>query len=218
VEDILRSIHETIDWLHRLSNLVRKASVATQNERAAAFVLRDEVGSDITDSLRTFYKAIIRRESRNIDDALVDRLAQTMILRRKRILYRRSRQTRWIMQQVDDSRRALDILPTQTPHPSQDHAGSQDGEETASSNTNPPANEHREASSMLTVTVVDRETYLKQATPSRISRATSAPFQPSEKLLVPPRPRAAGQGKEFVCDYCCLILSSDQVSDHDKWA
>jgi hypothetical protein len=71
---------------------------------------------------------------------------------------------------------------------------------------------------MLTVTVVDRDKYFKHANSSRISRATSAPFQPSEKLLVPPRPTAAEQGREFVCDYCGLILSSDQLSDRNKWA
>jgi hypothetical protein len=49
VQDILSSIHETIDWLHRLSNLVRKASTASQNEKSTAFVLTDEFRNDITD-------------------------------------------------------------------------------------------------------------------------------------------------------------------------
>ncbi|SPQ26065.1 96646e19-71bc-42f8-984e-ba6999d4dd5c [Thermothielavioides terrestris] len=60
--DLIRSVHETIDWLHRLSNLVRKAGVANQNERAAAFELEDEMGNDMTENLRCFYKALIKRD------------------------------------------------------------------------------------------------------------------------------------------------------------
>jgi hypothetical protein len=219
IEDILSSIHETIDWLHRLSNLVRKASLATQNEKAAAFVLRDETGADMTENLRCFYEALIKRDCKGINDQLVDRLAHTMILRRKRILYRQTRQRRWILQQAEDTRRKLDVLPAQVTHQSQDdnHTQDEDMNETRCHVESSPNND-RITPSTLTATVVDREKYLKQGTPSRISRATSAPFQPSEKLLVPPRPMAAEEGNEFVCDYCCLILSSDQASDRDKWA
>ena len=218
-QDILRSVHETIDWLHRLSNLVRKASLATQNEKAAVFVLRDETGADMTENLRCFYEALIKRDCKGINDQLADRLAHTMILRRKRILYRRTRQRCWILQQADNTRRKLDVLPTQPTQPSQDSDTPQDedmddiGCDAESSSIN-----NCITPSTLTATVVDREKYLKQGTPSRISRATSAPFQPNEKLLVPPRPMAAEEGKEFVCDYCCLILSSEQASDRDKWA
>ncbi|KAK4156583.1 hypothetical protein C8A00DRAFT_12506, partial [Chaetomidium leptoderma] len=61
-EDIIRSAHETINWLHRLSNLVRKASVAIQNEKAAAFALKDEMGADMTETFRSFYQALIKRD------------------------------------------------------------------------------------------------------------------------------------------------------------
>jgi hypothetical protein len=218
VGDILLSIHETIDWLHRLSNVVRKAGAATQNEKAAGYVLKDEMGNDMTESLRAFYKAIIKRECKDISMTLLERLAQTMVIRRKRIHYRRSRRTRWArwaLQQGDATRRRLNVLPVRTPQPAQDHDSPQEEDD----HDMPRLTEKQvEPPSMLSVTVLERDKYFKQASPSRISRATSAPFQPSERLLVPPRPRAAEQAREFVCDYCGLILPSDQLSDRNKWA
>jgi hypothetical protein len=41
---MLQAIHESIDWLHRLSNLVRKASFVNQNRPAKNFQLRDSEG------------------------------------------------------------------------------------------------------------------------------------------------------------------------------
>lgn len=218
-EDIIRSVRQSIDWLHRLSNLVRKARFASQNEKAAAFVIRDEVGTDITESLRCCFQALVKRDCKDINDHLVDRLAQTMILRRKRILYRRERLRRWALPQVDNTRTKLDVLipvppalQDQDPDVPQTEEGGAAADDVAS-----PKDQDSGALSTLTVSVVERERYLQKAARSQISRATTAPFQPSEKRLVPPHPRAAENGNEFVCDYCCLILPSEVALDREKW-
>ncbi len=219
LEDILHSIRHTIDWLHRLSNPVRKARFASQNERAAAFVLRDDMGTDITESLRYCFRAIIKRDYKDLNEPLVDRLTETMILRRKRILYRRSRHRRWILPDVSSTKPKLDILPVQPSRQNQDHEIPQAAGENASSREeSSPKTEDGTARSTFTASVVDRETYLRPATLSQISRATSAPFQPGERLLVPPPPRESKKGSEFVCDYCCLVLSCLVALDRDKWA
>lgn len=83
VVDLVQSIHVTIDWLHRLSNLVRKASFGSQNQRAARFPLEDELGNDITESLAEIFKHLIKRECCDISDQILDRLAQTMLTRRR---------------------------------------------------------------------------------------------------------------------------------------
>ncbi len=220
-EELIRSIRQTIDWLHRLSNLVRKARFASQNEKAAAFVIRDEVGTDITESLRCCFQALIKRDCKDVDEALVDRLAQTMILRRKRILYRRERQRRWALPQIDKKRIKLNVLiPVPPPPQSQDVGMSHTEEETTAdheASATSPKSQTPGALSTLTVSVVERDKYLQQASRSQISRATTAPFRPSEQRLVPPHPRAAGSGTVFVCDYCCLILSSEVALDREKW-
>ncbi|KAG6356100.1 hypothetical protein INS49_015485 [Diaporthe citri] len=217
--DLVQSIHVTIDWLHRLSNLVRKASFGSQNQRAARFPLEDEAGNDITECLAEMFKHLIKRECCDISDQILNRLAQTMIIRRRRVLYRRSRQKRWVLQQEAYRPRHLDppaqLAPLQEEEYSgEDHERSEVTEEVEFE----PENRVKVAPSGMTVTTLDQQKYRKLAAPSRISRATTAPLQHDEKLLVPPRPHLAKYGKEFVCDYCCLILPSSEAADQDTWA
>lgn len=219
VVDLVESIHVTIDWLHRLSNLVRKASFGSQNQRAARFPLEDEAGKDITECLAKMFKYLIQRDCCGISDQILNRLAQTMIIRRRRVLYRRSRQKRWLLQQEAYRPRHLDLpaqlAPLQEEDDSEeDHESSEVTEEIGFE----PESLVKVAPSRLTVTTLDQQKYRKLAAPSWISRATTAPLQHDEKLLVPPRPRLAKDGKEFVCDYCCLILPSSEAADQDTWA
>lgn len=219
VVDLVESVHVTIDWLHRLSNLVRKASFGSQNQRAARFPLEDEAGNDITESLAVIFKHLIKRECRDISDQMLNRLAQTMITRRRRVLYRRSRQKRWALQQKTYRLRHLDP-PAQlaTLKEADESAENRESREVAKEVESEPESRVQVAPSGLTVTTLDQQQYRKLAAPSRISRATTAPFQHNEKLLVPPRPLLAKEGREFVCDYCCLILPSSEAADQDTWA
>lgn len=219
IVDLVQSVHVTIDWLHRLSNLVRKASFGSQNQRAARFDLEDEAGNDITESLVEIFKHLIKRECCDVSDQMLNRLAQTMITRRRRVLYRRSRQKRWALQYEAYRPRQLDQLPQLTPLQEVDESG--DGEESSEvigEVISEPQNRIEAAPSRLTVTTLDQQKYRELAAPSRISRATTAPFKHNEKLLVPPRPLLAKEGREFVCDYCCLILPSSEATDQDTWA
>ncbi|RDW79285.1 uncharacterized protein DSM5745_06137 [Aspergillus mulundensis] len=84
---------EEITLMHQLSNTIRKASRDGQNEKAAtAFRILDEEGNDIGQSfMDLFALGIIQRRFPGSDQALQKRLAAAMLVRRKRILYRRSR-------------------------------------------------------------------------------------------------------------------------------
>lgn len=135
------------------------------------------------------------------------------------MLYRRSRQKRWALQQEAYRPRHLDppaqLDPVEEANESaEDHEGSEMTEEVRFE----PANHVQAAPSGLTVTTLDQQKYRQLAAPSRISRATTAPFQHNEKFLVPPRSLLAKEGGEFVCDYCCLILPSSEAADQDTWA
>jgi hypothetical protein len=59
----------------------------------------EELTQKLTNGLRDFYRHIIRWDTKGVEDYLVDRLIETMILRHKRILYRRARQEKWAMPQ-----------------------------------------------------------------------------------------------------------------------
>lgn len=219
IVELVQSVNVTIDWLHRLSNLVRKVGFGSQNQRAARFPLEDEAGNDITASLAEVFEHLIKRECCDISEKILHRLSQTMINRRRRVLYRRSRQKRWALQQEAYQPRHVDpptqLAPLQDADESgEDHESSEVTEEVAFG----PENRIQAAPSRLTLTTLDQQQYRKLAAPSRTSRATTAQFQHNEKLLVPPRPLLAKEGREFVCDYCCLILPSSEAADQDTWA
>lgn len=216
--DLVQSIHVTIDWLHRLSNLVRKASFGSQNLRAAKFALEDEAGNDTTESLSEVFKHLIKREFSDVSDQILHRLVHTMIIRRRRVLYRRSRQKRWTLQQEVYRPQNMDPPAQLTPVKEEEESGEDDESSEMSQEVELEVGNHvKFAPSLLTVTTLDQQKYKKLAAPSRISRATTAPLQHNEKLLVPPRPGLAKDGKEFVCDYCCLILPASEAVDQDTW-
>lgn len=215
VEDIISSIRETISWVQQLSNVVRKASAATQDERAATFVLENETGTDISEYLRSFYQALIQRDCKDIDKHLKNRIVHTMLLRHKRILCRKSRQRRWMLHQADDTRKRLEVLPTPPNLRGKDRNSTQEANSTTVKADSP---ELLQDPNTFAATDVEPNSYVKQATANRISRAKSAPFEPRSRLLIPPRPEAVNKDTEFLCDYCYLIIPSTQATDLDEWA
>jgi hypothetical protein len=111
----LQSIHKSIDWLHRLSNLFRKASFANQNKRADKFKLEDADKNDLTEMLTNYYAKLIKQEFNGFQVTLVQRLAMSLVTRRRRIMYKRSQQHHWKLQQVEYTARRLELIPQPCP-------------------------------------------------------------------------------------------------------
>ncbi|KAF3065680.1 hypothetical protein CFAM422_009595 [Trichoderma lentiforme] len=80
-----------ISHLNKMSNIIRKASQDSQNIQAKDFHLTDEEGNDVQPILLSHYKRYISEGFPTASVTIQQRLADAMILRRKRILYRRSR-------------------------------------------------------------------------------------------------------------------------------
>ncbi len=88
----LRGMAGEIGLLYRLSNTIRRASKESQNLRAAKlFHIRDDEGNDVGPMLRDFFARYLYERFPDVVEGVRERLASTMLLRRKRILYRRSR-------------------------------------------------------------------------------------------------------------------------------
>lgn len=222
--ELLLSIHESIDWLHRLSNMVRKASFNHQNKRADNFMLRDENGDKsheltrvLIEGLTQLYQFYIRTHAAGVGDNLAQRLVQTMIIRHKRILYRRARQKFWNLQQIDytpqkiekKTRRLSISIPAPEIAPQNDCDTVELPQPTAKKEKDP---------SLFTVTTVDKNIIRKAFARSEVSKATSNSLIVSDRVLVPPRPPAANLGIEFVCDYCGLLLQAREASNEAVWA
>lgn len=221
--ELLQSIHESIDWLHRLSNMVRKASFNHQNKRADHFMLRDESGeksAELTHSmlegLTQLYQFYVRTHATGLGEHLAQRLVQTMIIRHKRILYRRARRKVWNLQQITYSPPKIEYNPRiplsapETTTPS-DALGK--------SPLLPVSTADMEmAGSQVTATTVDISMIRKAFARSEVSKATSHSLIVSDRVLVPPRPAAGKSGTDFVCDYCGLLLEARQASNAAVWA
>lgn len=222
--ELLQSIHKSIDWLHRLSNMVRKASFNHQNKRADHFMLRDENGEkseeltrSMLDGLTQLYQFYIRTHAAGVEEKLAQRLVQTMIIRHRRILYRRSRRRVWNLEQIKYTPRKAEqkshhlnfsLSAPETIPPSHGH----------SSGLPQPTPRTKLAPSQVTATTVDISILRKAFAQSEVSKATSDSLFLSDRVLVPPRPAAAKMGMDFICEYCGLLLQARQASNTAAWA
>ncbi|KAL7940990.1 hypothetical protein V8C42DRAFT_201489 [Trichoderma barbatum] len=93
-EKLQRSIGDIgteINHLNTMSNVIRRAGKETHILKAKDFQIKDEEGNDIELLLLNFYKRYIGDRFPKISVIIQQRLAETMIIRRRRILYRRFR-------------------------------------------------------------------------------------------------------------------------------
>jgi hypothetical protein len=188
--------------------MVRKASFANQNKRADKFKLEDADKNDLVETLTNYYAKVIKREFNGLRDTLVQRLAVSMVTRRRRIMYRRSQQQHRKLQQVEYMAKRLNLTPQPGPPTILDPTPEQ----------NVPVETRTVAQSRLTATTLDANICRNFSTPSGISKGSTAPLNKKSKVLMPPPPTAAKSKETFICDYCCLILESQIALDDKSWA
>jgi hypothetical protein len=203
-----------------MSNLIRKASFFNQNKKANAHKLEDELGNDMTQQLTQYFDFLVKREFQGIpdDSRLPQRLVTSMLLRRKQIAYRQSRQERWDLRQEAYIKRrkpsqSLEGSSALGPEPIAVESLAQQVVESYS-----PI--HRSSGkSGVTSTTLDGNLYHKLAAPSRISQGRSSPLNVKSRLLVPPPPKSAAGSRNFVCEYCCLVLDGElaQKRNREQW-
>ncbi|KAJ5491869.1 Peptidase S8/S53 subtilisin/kexin/sedolisin [Penicillium expansum] len=92
LEKFLAAASKEIDLLNKLSNTVRKAGRESSNRKAAeSYNIQDDEGNDVEPFLQTQFAKYIQDKFPGITAGMRDRLAATILIRRKRILYRRTR-------------------------------------------------------------------------------------------------------------------------------
>ncbi|KAL4993932.1 hypothetical protein BDV10DRAFT_189510 [Aspergillus recurvatus] len=185
LDSIVSGIAEEITLMHQLSNTIRKASRESQNVRAAtSFKIMDEDGNDIGQSfLELFALGLIQRRFPGCNEALQKRLSAAMLIRRKRILYRRSRY--WT------SPSKIPFAPEKViPRPSKEDILNK--EQAPVPQKPEPAPTQRElsvaSSHAVTATTLNLEHWKKASAPSAISRAKTIHWSSHEQLDFPPPP------------------------------
>jgi len=223
---ILGQIECDIDLLNKFSNTIRRASKAAQHQRADKRKILDDDGTDIETHLLEIFERSLHPA---IGDIIRWRLARAMVLRRKRILYRRSRQ-----QMIRSHARAVtipDLVLKSAP-----------GSPTPPGNTPPlpgPINiatlvVPTTPSQVPSATTLRPEGYKKATTPSVVSQARSIFVGKHASLPFPPLPYRASQylkGKgsgeksenqappigDVTCQFCFQILPIGDVVNDNSW-
>lgn len=193
-EDTLQSAGDDIKLLHQLSNTIRKAGRESQNSKAATmFEIKDEEGNNIESALKSAFLRNLRDQCPGAEDRLLERLASTMVLRRKRILYRRSRRTRYLPRAPPP----VPVPPVEAPSPAPlpvivepPLVTVEAPQEAACDCPALPVPEQSVVESQAkTTTTLDLQRLRNPSAPSLVSGAT-VPWNKHDDLVFPPPPRA----------------------------
>ncbi|KAI1735421.1 hypothetical protein F4680DRAFT_435192 [Xylaria scruposa] len=211
----LESIHTSIDWLHRLSNLLRKASVVNQNLHAQSYKLPNVE----FDGLSAFFVWVVARDFPGLSEQLKSRMSRTMVERYRRILYRRDRYGSGWKQQRDyqhkdhaaspEKAAETELLSKDDQSPALDTTKQQD------TNENCPREETPSLFSETALTEPDRSKYYA---PSTVSTARSAALNHDAEMLLPPPPKICQTEASFTCEFCFMIISSKTGRSHGLWS
>ncbi|KAI2473481.1 fungal-specific transcription factor domain-containing protein [Annulohypoxylon bovei var. microspora] len=212
-ERIADSISSEVGLLHELSNTIRKASRESQDVKAiTSFQIKDDEGNNVEDILKEYFAKNIRDCFPESSDSIRNRLATTMILRRKKILYRRSR---YAVNPIKPTQPALKPkIETQIAVLQQD-TRLHDSPSQAIKSAAVPS---RICSAVQSATTLAPQNFQRASAPSVVSHVKSVDLGSHEELIFPPRPEDPNHGMiELTCPYCLYVLSGLEVSNEARW-
>ncbi|KAH7256057.1 hypothetical protein BKA59DRAFT_541227 [Fusarium tricinctum] len=180
----LDELRNDITLLHKTSNTIRQASKESQNIKAAeVFQIRDDEGNNAEPFLRHLFSNYIRDRFPGTTEDIRERLADTMLLRRKRILYRKERYGKTSIR-----------LPQAVAKPVVSHPRPEPIEEVTQGSVKrraveAPSQSHIQ-SVTKTATTLSPEKFKNAAAPSAISVSRTVALSSTDELCFPPPPTA----------------------------
>lgn len=183
----IRAAADQISLLNKLSNTIRRASKTTQNIQAASsFQILDDEGNDAAVFLQTVFAHYLRDRFPATSEVIQQRLAATMVLRRKRVLYRRERYGKGsIRVEQVSSKPTIDIPQRGATGPTSQDPGSgaqKRAESQRQSDTH---------SMTKSATTLAADEFRRAATPSVVSETKTVPLGSHEDLQFPAAPLGA---------------------------
>lgn len=182
----VRDVASEISLLSRLTNTIRRASKESSNIKATKlYRIRDDDGNDAEPTLEEIFSNYICGRFPSISDGLRQRLASSMVLRRRRILYRRSRY--W----------SSPIKPAKTmsqpridfPQPQQQAGTTIEPTKLTETSTMDSLPEKSIVKSVaFSATTLAADDYKRASTPSVISATRTVALGNHEEIVFPPPP------------------------------
>ncbi|KAJ1327387.1 PR domain zinc finger protein 5 [Microdochium nivale] len=207
----LRKAHDDISGqvtlLHKLSNTIRRASKQTGNDKAAEyFVIRGDDGDDVESWLFDVFLSYLQDKFVDATEEICRRLAQSMLLRRKRILYRRTRYGHAPIEvDVVPEEPTLEVpLPILSETP-----------DARLGSVEHPAGKHVAPRSMApSATTLSAKNFKRATAPSIVSASRTIPLNRHDALQFPPAPLWPVQSK-FI-QIMTSNLSTESLSEAQK--
>ncbi|KAF5602454.1 hypothetical protein FPCIR_1794 [Fusarium pseudocircinatum] len=181
--DSLHGVSSEISLLHKITNTIRRASKDTQNSRAAeGFKIRDDEGNDAGPFLQQIFANYIHDRFPGTTEEIRQRLASSMVLRRKRLLYRQERYGKKPIQVPQT------ISAPHISHPEPDLMTPLDDVERPAKRRILAAPTQSVAHSTATATTLTPERFRKAATPSVVSVPKTVKLNDNDDAVFPPAP------------------------------
>lgn len=194
-EAVIQRVASDISLLYQLSNTIRKAGRESQNSKATSlFEIQDAEGNNIEKILEARFLHNLTDKFPGCNEQLRQRLAATILLRRKRIMYRRSRRPKDCASRISgwqpepEGRQTLGVersivpveLKQQKTGPAETHTLKRK-----------PSMVQSQVRTAETTTTLDPERPRPPIAPSILSMAKTIPLNSHDDLVFPPSPRAA---------------------------
>ncbi|KAH7230802.1 hypothetical protein B0J15DRAFT_575327 [Fusarium solani] len=181
----IEGISKELTLLHKISNTIRRASKEQQNIQAEkSFKIQDEEGNDAEPFLRQLFSNQIRDRFPGASDNIQQRLVNSMVLRRKRILYRRKRYDKKPIRPLE-----VPLPPTVSAPKAKPNVGLQ--RQPVKQQPTPVSTPSIVPSVPQTATTLVAEKFQQAAAPSVISVSKTVALSSHDQLQFPPAPCGA---------------------------
>jgi hypothetical protein len=217
IESSRLSIGRSMSWLQRFSNLIRSASFASQDRKAERFKFED-IGLS-PEVFQQYFRRMVQGEVAGLSNHLLERLVESMLIRRRRFEYRRKQERRL----------ELTVLQLKSHAHAKSKPSKSNAAHTVEATTRGASNaptqqipDTSEATSKAPVSVastptIDMGRLRNPQQKSTIGSGRSAPLGKRSKMRIPKAPEQGLAGFDFTCQYCWLVLPS-HVARPDEWA
>ena len=207
----IRAVRHAIDRLNRLSLTIRRQSVIQRNSRAAFYEEEDENRVEKVSAFNAMAQHMVNIWYPDASEIIQHRLAETMVIRRRQLLYRRSHQQKLRGQAGRQSRPNRNQLapPTSTGmrhSPSSNYRNYSAPTQSLRSVSNSKAETQSKRSATHASTMYESRFY-PDAASSKASTAVSAAASDFEFFELPKPPKPIQQGHtDFICPYCYMVV------------
>lgn len=219
-EKTSEAIASEVSLLHELSNTIRSVVRESQNIKAATtFQIKDEEGINMENHLKHYFLKGLQDRFPESSYSILERLSSTMILRRKRILYRRSRyaakpQAAGVARPTPKPR--IRLPRRSTP---QQRQGQVNGmQEQSQGRLHLGVSPSILPSTVQSATTLMPRDFLRASAPTVMSHTNTVDLGAHENLVFPTSPQVHGQGlAEVTCPYCLLALPMPDIINQARW-